>query len=214
MEGGLLPWRTQKIEGIYPDIDSFTKCLPNPPANYSWTRNSDHSWTLSKVTNDTDTPIMQEVSATPIIVEHTVLSSDTLSGLCLKYRTSPTELRRINCFSGNNIQFKSTLKIPITPGIPFNFQQDTHEILLQKFKNATNESQTEALLYLEDNNWDLNKALHTWHEDDIWSKRNENRNIENNIIYSNTLPPEGAVVEAADVRLVNTVKPSHIINFR
>lgn len=49
-------------------------------------------------------------------VEHKVLPTDTLQGLCLAYKISATRLRMENNFSGNSLQLApKTLRIPIDP---------------------------------------------------------------------------------------------------
>eukprot|EP00584_Thalassiosira_punctigera_P004265 CAMPEP_0172531448 /NCGR_PEP_ID=MMETSP1067-20121228/4856_1 /TAXON_ID=265564 ORGANISM="Thalassiosira punctigera, Strain Tpunct2005C2" /NCGR_SAMPLE_ID=MMETSP1067 /ASSEMBLY_ACC=CAM_ASM_000444 /LENGTH=1630 /DNA_ID=CAMNT_0013315829 /DNA_START=141 /DNA_END=5033 /DNA_ORIENTATION=+ len=51
-----------------------------------------------------------------IYIEHEVLLTDTLQGLCLAYKISATRLRMENKFSGNSLQLApKTLKIPIDP---------------------------------------------------------------------------------------------------
>ena len=50
-------------------------------------------------------------------VEHVVLPTDTLQGLCLAYRISATKLRMVNKFSGNSLTMApSTLIIPLDHG--------------------------------------------------------------------------------------------------
>jgi LysM repeat protein len=46
-------------------------------------------------------------------MEHVVLPTDTLQGLCLAYKLSATRLRMINGFSGNSLQMApKKLRIP------------------------------------------------------------------------------------------------------
>jgi LysM repeat protein len=48
-------------------------------------------------------------------VEHVVLPTDTLQGICLSYKISTTRLRQANCFSGNSLQLApNKLVIPIS----------------------------------------------------------------------------------------------------
>ena len=61
--------------------------------------------------DDNDTP-----NAEPTIEyqSHVVLPDDTLNGLCLKYKITPTQLRRANCFSGSNLALApARLRIPV-----------------------------------------------------------------------------------------------------
>lgn len=48
-------------------------------------------------------------------VEHVVLPTDTLQGICLSYKISSTRLRQANCFSGNSLLLApNKLVIPIS----------------------------------------------------------------------------------------------------
>ncbi|KAG5185265.1 hypothetical protein JKP88DRAFT_312383 [Tribonema minus] len=53
-----------------------------------------------------------EPQRSPQYSEHTVTSSDTLAGLCLRYRTTPRELRRLNNFSGDCFGVLKVLVVP------------------------------------------------------------------------------------------------------
>ena len=85
------------------------------------------------------------------------------------------QVRRLNMFSGNNIQFKKTLRIPLdsstTGGAEVVRQIETPEVLIQKFKNATNEMTPEARSYLEYANWNFQAALSLWEEDSRWESK-------------------------------------------
>jgi LysM repeat protein len=49
-------------------------------------------------------------------LEHVVLPSDTLQGICLAYKISSQKLRQANCFSGNTLLLApKKLVIPISP---------------------------------------------------------------------------------------------------
>lgn len=170
MEGGYLPWKIQRIEHNSPDLDSYGKPLPPPPPGLCWERLDDGSWTLKVlrelVKEDAEWIEVERSS----ILEHTVLSEDTLQGISLRYRVSVTELRRLNMFSGNSIQCKKTLRIPVEPGMQIRYQPDTRNVTIQKFRNITSEGVAEACLYLEDNQWDITAAISAWKEDTNWSE--------------------------------------------
>lgn len=97
------------------------------------------------------------------------MPEDTLPGLCLRYSVTATDIRRMNIFSGSNIQFKKSLRIPIQSGAYIEPQLDTVEVKVQKFKNATGESNKEAHLYLEEHNYDVDKAISAWKGDENWA---------------------------------------------
>jgi hypothetical protein len=166
------------IQPDSPDLDSYGKPLPSPPSGFHWERLPDGSWDLIKTYNigpAGDSSILDaRVFDAPVVIEHVVLPGDTLPGICLRYHVSAVEVRRHNLFSGNNIQFKKTLRIPLEPGIPVTLQGfDRKEMKLQLFKNETGEETTEATLYLETHNWDVVKAIAEWRQDDLWAKQQQ-----------------------------------------
>jgi hypothetical protein len=71
--------------------------------------------------------------------------------------------------SGNNIQFSPALRIPIEHEMPVTLQQDSHEIMIQRFKNITQEDFNEAKYYLEGSEYNLEKSVATWKEDKDWN---------------------------------------------
>ena len=77
------------------------------------------------------------------------------------------ELRRDNNFSGNAFRSRQILKIRIASSkfviiVP---QVETDEVKTQKFKNITGEEIEECKYYLNENCWDLKRALDAWQED-------------------------------------------------
>ena len=187
-----LPWKTEKVEEIYPDAKYFTQPLPHAPGSYQWSQSEDKSWILQRQQLHDDsatssTAISEEIiSETPIIVEHLLLPNDTIQGICLKYRVKAMELRRLNMFSGDNLKSFKTLKIPLSPGIPYSIAFETKDNILQRFLAMTNEGAAEASLYLEDNNWVLEKALSAWKSDESWQKTSDSANAESNTSSSSS----------------------------
>lgn len=174
MEGGFLPWKNQKLVNDCPSVEYFTKSLPPPPSGQFWERDLEGNWKLvpfSEKQMDDGAIIFPY----PSIIEHTIMPNDTLQGLCLKYRASAVEIRRMNMFSGNNIQMKTKLLIPINAGVSILPQVDTEELLLQKFKNVTHEETKESILYLEEHSWNLENALSAWKIDNQWEVDELNR---------------------------------------
>jgi hypothetical protein len=159
------------------DFDDYGKPLPSPPHGHYWERQENKTWILKKLklVEELDTTVFTEQS----LLEHVVLPSDTIQGICLRYRISATELRRYNMFSGNSIRFKKTLRIPIEPNTPVIVQKDTEEVILQKFKNLTGENTTESKIYLENSNWNLETAFKNWKNDEDFERQYElNENLE------------------------------------
>lgn len=167
MEGGLLPWKSQSIDGHYPDLDSFGKPLPPPPADLRWEQQSDGSWALQS-RSEVGNPQGLTKADKPTVIEHIVMPQDTLAGLSLRYRVPVAAIRKLNMFSGDRIHFKKSLLIPIDPGVTFVAQLNTEEVKLQRFRNATGEATEEARLYLSDHDWDVDKAIEAWKNDEQW----------------------------------------------
>lgn len=172
MEGGYLPWKNHSRE-VVDELEALGKPLPPPPSGKSWVKVDDGSWQLQEV--DPPAPVLETqntvIADAPKVVEHTVMPDDTLQGLCLRYHVSVTEVRRINLFSGNSIQCKKTLLIPVSPGASYNSvvqQGDSREVMLQRFRNATGEAVAEARIYMEEHSWNLDEAVAAWRTDESW----------------------------------------------
>ena len=130
-------------------VIDFDRPLPNPPSGYYWQKNEENRhWELKQFetpANNDDATDRQTFDQAAVI-EHVILPQDTLQGLCLRYRVSAVELRRWNNFSGNNIKFLSSLKIPVDHNQPIIIQDhDTPDVMLQRFKTRTHESTSEGI---------------------------------------------------------------------
>jgi LysM repeat protein len=107
-------------------------------------------------------------------LEHIVLPTDTLQGICIAYKVSATHLRRANHFSGPLHSAPKKLLIPLSKqalraGFIRVQDTDTKEYKLHSFlAEFPNIHATEAKAYLELANWDLNDALHSAKEDKEW----------------------------------------------
>jgi len=173
MEGGTLIWKSQVVVNNSPDIEYYGKPLPPPPHGMIWERNPEGNWYLVQLESPVPTPTGQVIAEEPGVIEHVVMPSDTLQGICLRYRVSAVDVRRMNMFSGNNIQFKKTLKIPVAAGTPVVYQPNSPELALQIFRNATNEGPIEAKIYMEENGNDVQKAITAWRADNVWDETNK-----------------------------------------
>mmetsp|Transcript_19910 Transcript_19910/g.33991 ORF Transcript_19910/g.33991 Transcript_19910/m.33991 type:complete len:211 (-) Transcript_19910:1200-1832(-) len=197
-EGGVLPWKIQKIDQSRGPAASFKGIkdpLPKPPKGQAWFRNPDtKEWTLVQTREpdsgkdrvnvahgvlvkglvDTSIPEATIVAkAAPLetkkkapqenngYVEHVVVPTDTFQGICLRYKVSPTELRRANKFSGSNLTLApSTLMIPLSAGLPPPPQAETPEFKIAKvISNVPHLARSEAKAYLELNDWDATAAI-------------------------------------------------------
>lgn len=152
--------------------------------------------------NNEEKPPNEPVENVDYVV-HTVLPSDTLAGLCLRYKVKATLLRQVNKFSGSNL-----LLAPSKLVIPLN--EDTlHLITVQdkttrdyKLQSVVAEyphlRQTEARAYLEMNDWDLDEALKSVQEDEAWEREQEKKDKKKNKPLLNVhvaVPAEEVLVE-------------------
>ena len=124
----------------------------------------------------------------PRAVKHIVQSTDTLQGLCLRYKISPVELRQFNRFSGNNLMLApSTLIIPAeyyrdknipVPMLQVLTKNQLRSQLIHKFlaqfadKRELDGSlifgRQEAVAYLEMNDWNLADSVDDARSDFGW----------------------------------------------
>lgn len=165
----MLPWKLDDNKVSTPALDDYGKPLPNPPAGHVW-EFGDTKWELVEKKEPAEgvdnAKVYSEPTKDPLVVGHIVLPSDTLNGLCLRYNVSAVDIRRLNNFSGNQIQYFKTLHIPVGPNALQNdIKQDPTLLLTQQFKNATGEGEVETKIYLEDAGNDLQKALLQWQAD-------------------------------------------------
>lgn len=119
--------------------------------------------------------VLTESTGDPYI-EHVVLPTDTLQGICLAYKISATRLRMENGFSGNCLQMApKKLKIPTniktyTKGMMIRTQDRTSKEfkLYALVAEVPSMELVEAKAYLDLSNWDLEEALRSAREDDGW----------------------------------------------
>uniref|UniRef100_A0A7R9WGD9 LysM domain-containing protein n=1 Tax=Pseudictyota dubia TaxID=2749911 RepID=A0A7R9WGD9_9STRA len=114
-------------------------------------------------------------------VVHTVLPSDTFSGLCLRYKISALQLRRANRFSGTNLKLApSRLVIPLEKdglkGGRVRVQdRESPEYKLHEVMAAVPGlgNSAEARAYLLMSGWDVDEAIDAAKSDLGWEKDNE-----------------------------------------
>jgi hypothetical protein len=119
-------------------------------------------------------------------ISHSVLPTDTLQGICIKYSTTPTLLRQYNIFSGSNLaSAPSTLIIIDRVGMgltqpqiltPEQEKQKLVSIFLNTFKKKKEDNgmfvfgYKEAVAYLEMSDWNVDDAMQDAREDYGWEK--------------------------------------------
>lgn len=111
-------------------------------------------------------------------LEHVILPTDTLQGICIAYKISSTRLRQANHFSGNSLLLApKKLVIPISKQAlksGFIRVQDTDAkeykiyYFLAEFQNLFGVSEAKAYLELAD--WDMKSAIKSAKEDIEWER--------------------------------------------
>jgi LysM repeat protein len=109
-------------------------------------------------------------------VEHIVLPTDTLQGICIAYKVSVANLRRANHFTGQLHSAPRKLLIPLSKqalrtGFIRVQDTDTKEYKLSFFQAEYPDiNSTEAKAYLEFADWDPKEAVQSVKEDREWQK--------------------------------------------
>lgn len=107
-------------------------------------------------------------------VEHVILPTDTLQGICIAYKVSASQLRRANHFSGTLHSAPKKLLIPLSKqalrtGFIRVQDTDTKEYKLHYFQaEFPNINAVEAKAYLDLADWELKDALLSAKEDMEW----------------------------------------------
>lgn len=112
------------------------------------------------------------------IRHHEILPTDTFQGICLRYKVTPTELRRANKMLGNNLKLLGSNKLVIPTNNRnenMNIRSPTKEekitFLLSKVSRIAGNKLTysEARAYLDMADWDIDRAIADVIEDFDWS---------------------------------------------
>lgn len=131
--------------------------------------------TVATVASDEDTPPLPVLGKDYVV--HTVVPSDTFSGLCLRYKIKAVTLRRVNHFSGTNLALSpSKLLIPLGNGVSIDQLrlQDTSsteykmQMVLNEFPSLP---AMERKAYLEMNDWDVPKTIEQIRQDFEWEQK-------------------------------------------
>ena len=118
--------------------------LPNPPPGQQWIR-VNNDWQLVSTPDDAEAPAP---APEPTPREHVVLPSDTLQGLCLRYKTTARKLKQANPsldLGNSSLRGVAVLRIPGTgPAQPV-----TEEVQMARLRAAVPAlSLSEARFYL------------------------------------------------------------------
>lgn len=197
-EKGLFAWKRQQMDlRAVGDYSTLQTPLPDPPKGYEWSKDptcnewkvvpKDKSSTIEDkqevdllgLYNDVQRDDDTDVTSDTALVTHVVQPTDTLQGICLKYRIKPEKLRQMNRFSGSNLALApNKLIIPAATGKAIKKQEMTPEqgreskirCFLITFKQGREYSfdRSEAVAYLEMNDYNLDKAIQDAKSDFEW----------------------------------------------
>ncbi|KAI2514190.1 hypothetical protein MHU86_83 [Fragilaria crotonensis] len=178
-EGGMFPWKRQVIDehrGPAASYKGIGGPLPPPPKNMIWTHDPEtREWRLVEHRPNVAAveAIVLDGDAPLDYTEHKIEPSDTFQGICLRYKITPTELRRANCFSGTNLSLaRNPLRIPLnhahTTGAPptatavlvnpYDVPM-SRESQIQTVMQAAGIQRAEATCFLELHDWDVTQAV-------------------------------------------------------
>ena len=154
----------------FPDYAALNQLLPPPPSNKMWEKQKDGSWLLKDKEVELAMEEEEQPDVMPEFIEHTVLRSDTLMGLRLKYGVTVQQLRRHNSFFGDKFAVCPVLKIP-SGNLPKGFKMvTTHATKIQILRNKASLTERQAVYYLDLHEEDLQKACEDAVADLQWEK--------------------------------------------
>ncbi|KAL3794685.1 hypothetical protein HJC23_010113 [Cyclotella cryptica] len=191
--GDLTAAAAESVEGVSSGVAqavAMSVAVPVVPAYSAATA-------AGKVSTDSARSIREFTAMEDGVMFHEIQPSDTFQGICLRYKITPTELRRANKMMGTNLQLApKRLVIPVN-GKNASLRNDngkrglTKEEQIAKLvwevsnrfrrqSDNTNSQQqqnrlpspleySEARAYLELNDWDLDRAMENAFDDVGWS---------------------------------------------
>lgn len=171
-------------------------------------------------------------------MEHVILPSDTLQGICLAYKTSGTRLRQANHFSGSNLSgAPKKLIIPLSKKAirsgyihVQNKETKEYKIYAVMAELPADVKESEARTYLEQADWVVEDAVRSAIEDGEWENdvldSHRSNSIDIKVVngqFSATgaglqkkeaMPPQKMVVYSDGVPAIatKTVRPQDVYN--
>ena len=172
-EGGFFPWKRQVIDESRGPVTSYQGIhgpLPAPPKNMSWIQDSKtREWTLVQQHQHHEEALVEGIlvdnNTSQDYIEHTLEPTDTFQGICLRYKITPTELRRANCFSGTNLALApNPIRIPTSTAtavaVPVQDESPhSRESMIQTVMKKATIPRKEAVCFLEIHDWDVSHAV-------------------------------------------------------
>lgn len=118
-------------------------------------------------------------------IRYTIQTSDTLQGVAIRHKTTVAVLKQLNkLFSDHDIHKLKTLVVP-DPNYNNNYNNHKHihsflsspeevqKFNVKKFASREGVCNEEALFYLSDNNWDVERAKESFIDDAEWARETE-----------------------------------------
>jgi LysM repeat protein len=176
-EGGMLEWKRQQLKLVKTaDYSEIQKPLPKLPNDCEWNQDKvTKEWRVVSIPKSNTTGTVEQDDSSllgqnqTLSTTHKVLPTDTIQGICLKYKISPHELRKANHFTGDNLYLA-----PETLIIPTKNVIDPKSVKMSQFLQAVSQSskksigEKEAIAYLDINNWDVDIAVNMAMDDLIY----------------------------------------------
>ncbi|CAG8624645.1 15228_t:CDS:2, partial [Racocetra persica] len=139
---------------------------------------------INSTTNNDNPSFLQnieknELDGPNLGVIHHIKKEDTLIGISLKYNVKITEIRKENQLFDDNIFARKILIIPNYVGQSLSAnpsKEDVRKTLVKRFQLQSKCVDTvEAKYYMEQSNYDINKAVQIYREDILWEIQHPKR---------------------------------------
>jgi len=183
MSGGGLYWKKQTIDahrGPATSYKGLSGALPPPPKDLLWVHDEKtREWRLEPTEQEVIVEAVAVDENTPSdFLEHKIQPTDTFQGICLRYKLTPTELRRANKMLGSNLKLgPKKLLIPLSNVKIANInsrsltRKEKTALLVSKVSLITKNKLThsEARAYLDMADWDVDCAIEDVNGDFDWS---------------------------------------------
>lgn len=143
-------------------------------------------------------------------IEHVVLPTDTLQGLCIRYKITAPKIRQANRFTGTNLLLApSTLLIPLNKDHVISGRicvqdRNSREFKVQAFLDKViGMSSKEANAYLDMADNDLEEAVRDALDDKEWEKSQQGRSNGGNVPNFRDSVHTGIPIATSDEEKVN-----------
>eukprot|EP00814_Leptocylindrus_danicus_P005132 CAMPEP_0116045364 /NCGR_PEP_ID=MMETSP0321-20121206/27574_1 /TAXON_ID=163516 /ORGANISM="Leptocylindrus danicus var. danicus, Strain B650" /LENGTH=275 /DNA_ID=CAMNT_0003526683 /DNA_START=142 /DNA_END=969 /DNA_ORIENTATION=- len=156
-------------DGSLPSVHS--PGIPNPVNGREYSREYAPPSCLDFATAEEN----EQQQKAKMYVEHVVMPTDTLQGLCLKYKVKPVKLRQVNRFSGSTLACApQILYIPVSKeafdggAVKVQDRNSDDFKLYSLIANFPSLRFQEARAYLDMNDWNIDAAMKECYDDLKW----------------------------------------------